>query len=366
MQVIVGTARVSKSSLTQFLALVVVAASFGASSCHRAGPVTYHLPPALSASFSPTQLRPSERYADTFCTILAKEFANQSWMECKEYLRMLRPSSTVPLEEDFSGWTLLRIGGFGAQCLESKLTAFEDAGDHLSSVHKMESLHVPVGGFDTSEHNAERIRDFVTKQPESKKFIVVAHSKGAADTLVALATFPKELERVKAVITIAGAVGGSWLVDRLERLNAKLQSTMELPCSPPTARAGKTAIDSLKRAERYKFVAEHDASAARAYSISAVSSDAQTSKILRGLWRRLEPHSLEQDSHIVEGESVVPWGTFLGRALGDHWAVAMPFDGNPKVRPKALKVIDKNRFPRPALVEAAVRIAIADLATTSR
>ena len=44
------------------------------------------------------------------------------------------------------------------------------------------------------------------------------------------------------------------------------------------------------------------------------------------------------------------------RRRSARFAVAMPFDPNPKVSAKALKVIDQNKFPRAALIEAAVRM----------
>jgi hypothetical protein len=171
---------------------------------------------------------------------------------------------------------------------------------------------------------------------------------------------------------VAGAVGGSWLVDRLAKLNDQVLRNLGLPSCLPDAPAGTAgdpnAIDSMRREVRQEFLAEHEGSAPLAFSISAVSTKEQTSRILQPLWDRVLPYAREQDSHIVERESIVPWGTFLGRALGDHWAVAMPFDPNPKVSAAALAVIDRNRFPRAALIEAAVRIATRALgsAHTSR
>ena len=97
----------------------------------------------------------------------------------------------------------------------------------------------------------------------------------------------------------------------------------------------------------------------RAYSISAVSTKDNTSEVLMPLWKRLGPYTKEHDSHILERETIVPGGRFLGRAKGDHWAVAMPFYG--KVSEDALKIINHNKFPRPALIEAAVRIVAEDL-----
>ena len=329
--------------------------------CKWARPVTYPIAPGVSASFTPSQLAPSEAYAKTFCSVLEHEFANESWETCDKYVRMPQAHPPGTLDRIPPGWTLLRLGGFGAQCLADTAETFADAGKHLEDVHGVPSPHVKLGAFDTTEQNAVRIRDFVATQPASSRFIVVAHSKGAADMMVALTTFPNELRQVRAIITVAGAVGGSWLVDRFQKLNQNLLSELSLPtCVQPRA-AGPNAIDSMRRTNRQAFLAQHEHLAVPAFSLSAVSTKENTSKILRPLWDRVAPYAQEQDSHIVEREAIVPGGTFLGRALGDHWAVAVPFDPNDKVRPSALRVIDKNRFPRPALVESAVRMALSSL-----
>jgi hypothetical protein len=117
----------------------------------------------------------------------------------------------------------------------------------------------------------------------------------------------------------------------------------------------------MRRTNRQQFLADHERLDVPAFSMSAVSTEQNTSRILKGLWRRVAPYAREQDSHIVEREAIVPGGMFLGRALGEHWAVAFPFDPNPNVKPAALTVIDKNRFPREALIEAAVRVALPHL-----
>jgi hypothetical protein len=349
------------SGLHRVVFLFVAWVAISTTACRWARPVTYSLPPGQSASFSPKQLEPSVAYAKTFCSVLSTEF--KTWQACKDYVLMDTSYPAETMDDIPAGWTLLRIGGFGADCMAGTATAFEDAGQHLSDVHNVESLHLPVGPFDSSERNAVVIRDFVAGQAKTKKFIAVAHSKGAADMMVAFAMFPRKLAQVKAVITVAGAVGGSWLVDRLQKLNENILHELDLKCPADALKSGgPNAIDSMRRKTRQEFLAEHDPSPPLWFSISAVSTYDQTSKILQPLWARIVPHAKEQDSHIVEREAIVPWGTFLGRALGDHWAVATPFDPNPKVRPKTLRQINRNKFPREALVEAAVREALKKLA----
>jgi pimeloyl-ACP methyl ester carboxylesterase len=340
------------------LPTVILLMALFASGCKWARPATYPIETGLSSSFTPSERMASDAYAEMFCSVLEAEFHGQ-WGPCNTYLKMTAAPQPQPLDKLPNEWILLRIGGFGAQCLAATAEAFGDAGLHLEQAHGFTQYHVPVGAFDTSERNAERIRDFVLKLSAGHRFIVVAHSKGAADMMTALTQYPNELKDVRALITVAGAIGGSHLVDRLDKLNRDLISQLRLPtCLSQPASSGPNAIDSMRRPVRQTFLAQHEHLTVPSFSISAVSTKDATSEILKPLWERVAPFAKEQDSHIVEREAVVPGGVFLGRALGDHWAVAFPLDPNPKVPRSALRVIDKNRFPREALVEAAVRIVM--------
>jgi pimeloyl-ACP methyl ester carboxylesterase len=333
--------------------------------CRPVPPVTYEIPPGLSASFPPDALKTNKRYQQAFCSVLAERiFDGDGWKECKTYVDM--PSSLQPQplkEERLKGWTLLLVGGFGAQCFSPTVVAFEDAAEHLDQYHDVGYHVIDVNGFGSSEDNAELIVKKVKKLSE-KRFIAVTHSKGAADFMVALTKYPDDLKRVKGLVTIAGAVGGSWLVDDFIGLNNKvLRGLLLNKCEAPK-RLMDNGLDSMRRDTRQKFLASvpHNW---RAYSVSAVSKDANTSDVLKPLWNRVAPYAKEQDSHIVEREALVPRGEYLGRALADHWAVAMPFTPNDKIKDKARRFVDRrvqwNRFPRAPLVEAAVRIVTEDI-----
>jgi len=50
---------------------------------------------------------------------------------------------------------------------------------------------------------------------------------------------------------------------------------------------------------------------------------------------------------------VIPQGTLLALVNADHWAVMTDMQSSPKAAVRALA--DRNDFPRPALVEAALR-----------
>jgi hypothetical protein len=327
--------------------------------CAWAGPVGYPIPPGVSFSFNPDQLAATTKFANVFCAVLDQEFSAEGWSRCQDYLWIQGTPAPTTLGSLPTDWMLLTTGGFGAQCFAPGTVAFSDGADHLFRYHQIGYRNIEVAAFDSSEDNAIRIRDEVTRiasQNPTKKLIAVAHSKGAADWMVALAIYPSELKAVQVLLTVAGAVGGSWLADDFQDLNDKI--IKRLPNPPPSClpagrpRGPQNGIDSMRREIRQTFLAT-TLPTVPAYSISAVSGKARMSRVLMPLWNRLRPYAQEQDSHIVEREAIVPWATFLGRALGDHWAVAMPFENT--VPPTAPDLINWNHYPRQALLEAAVR-----------
>jgi hypothetical protein len=330
-----------------------------AAACAIARPIPYALPPGISAPFRADQLMASAEFAKLFCSVMAEPRIPGDWGGCDEYLEMRFQQPAAPLDAIPTRWTLLLVGGFGAECVADRVPAFVDAAEHLKTEHQIDWDRVKVSAFGSSEQNAAMIADYLRGQASGKAFIVVAHSKGAADVMVALESHPTETRAIAALITVAGAVGGSYLVDDFLDLNERLVKRLELPgCLGPQIPGAANAVDSMRREVRQQFLAR-STSTLPSFSISAVAGEDRMSRALKPLWQRLRRYGREQDSHIVERESIVPWGTFLGRALGDHWAVAMPFEG--RVDADVLEWIDRNHYPRVALIEAAVRYATARL-----
>lgn len=348
-----------RSSRAVRWALPTVVASLTLAACTWAGPLTYEIPPGVSTSFSPTQLQASANYSQAFCSVLAEAGLPGTWGACNQYVKM--PSALPPqaLPAMSTDWTLLLVGGLGAQCFAPAVTVFKDAADHLGTAHGLTAHVIQVAGFDTTDANAQTIRDFVAGRTEPK-FIAITHSKGAADLMTAIAKFPSDMARVQALITVAGAVGGSYLADKLAPLMAGAGELITDACQPPAAGLTATGFDSMTRKVRQDYLAA-TAHTWRAYAISAVATEATISKALKPLWERLLPYARENDSHMVEREAIVPGGTFLGRALGDHLAVAFPFSTTPNLPNRLYDMFNRNVFPRPALIEAAVRFVIADL-----
>jgi pimeloyl-ACP methyl ester carboxylesterase len=335
--------------------VVALAVTVMAACVPKAGPVDYPIPPGISASFSPSQRAATTTFGDLFCEVLG-EFSG--WQPCATYVQDAA-ASAPPIPSTIStDWTLLLVGGLGAECFAPKVETFKDAADHLAT-HGITSHRIPVAGFGTTDANAQTIRDFVVARNEPK-FIALTHSKGAADFMRAMEKFPGDMTRVQALITVAGAVGGSWLADDLAALNEAIGGAIGQACLPAVQALSANGIDSMRRQTRQEYLArvEHTW---RAYSISAVSTKDQTSKALQKLWQRLLPYGLEQDSQVMEREAIVPGGRYLGRALGDHLAVAFPFSTTPNLPASVHEQFNRNAYPRPALIEAAVRYVIDDL-----
>lgn len=72
---------------------------------------------------------------------------------------------------------------------------------------------------------------------------------------------------------------------------------------------------------------------------------------------------------MIREDAIVPHGAYLGTALGDHWAVSLPFEHVLKYHPGTsphdaqliATLVDHNHCPRASLFEAALRFVIADL-----
>ena len=233
----------------------MIAAALAAGGCTWARPVSYGLPPGISASFAPSERQLALDFEKMFCTVLEAEFGAE-WEPCNKYVHMPQahaPQAFAGMPTDF---TVLQLGGFGAQCVINVAETFGDAAEHLRTTHAITAIHVPLGAFDSSESNAVLIRDFIQARDDNEKFVVLAHSKGAADLMVAFATYPSELAQIKAVVTVAGAVGGSWLVDRIPGVIGEiLEAIGGTSCPRQVAAVANNAVESMRRATRQEFLA---------------------------------------------------------------------------------------------------------------
>jgi hypothetical protein len=193
-------------------------------------------------------------------------------------------------------------------------------------------------------------------QSDRRKYIIVAHSKGAADVQVALAQEPGARDAVAAFVAVAGAVGGSRLADLIPaQLDRYLNGYKAISCQGNIA----PALNSLRRSVRQAFLAEHPNPVVPSYSLPAVSTRENTSKALLEGWRLMSVFASREDSQLAYDDAILPGSKLLGVARGDHLAVVLPLE---KSKDTFIRTFaDKGHYPRAALFEAIVRFVTTDL-----
>ena len=115
--------------------------------------------------------------------------------------------------------------------------------------------YIQTRGRQAAEVNADIIRDAIGAMADSARIVLVTHSKGTVDALLALATYPELAGQVVALVSVAGAVNGSPLADTVPDWVAQLAESISLSECPKGH--GVEAADSLRRSTRLTWLATH-------------------------------------------------------------------------------------------------------------
>ncbi|MFI0397718.1 MAG: hypothetical protein ACH34X_01455 [Thiolinea sp.] len=241
------------------------------------------------------------------------------------------------------------ITGLVADCLSHQVTPFHRARQYLHERGFTSSV-LKVNGRSSSQHNAAMIQQALTAFPPKHRFVLLGYSKGAVDALQALITYPGLCERVAAVVSLAGAIGGSPLVETTPAWLKWLFAKLPLPgCQLGDG----AALQSLDRIERKQWLATHNLPAEiRYFSLVALPEPEQVSRILRLNHRKLAQFSLKNDSQVLAEDALIPGSDLLGYANADHWALTLPLAHR---WPFLRFLLDKNDYPREILLESIVR-----------
>jgi hypothetical protein len=223
---------------------------------------------------------------------------------------------------------------------------------------------IDVEGLSSSAHNARLIRDAIMSPPapeDGGRLVLLGYSKGTPDILEAVATYPELRHRVDAVVSVAGAVGGSPLAnDATQSMLDLMQYFPDAECDPGDA----GALESLKPAVRRRWLANHDLPRSiRYYSLVTYPDRERISSLLKPTYDKLSQVDSRNDSQLIFYDQVIPGSMLLGYLNADHWAVAVPLNrSHPYI---STVFVDKNAFPREVLLEAIVRFVEEDLNPTS-
>ena len=317
------------------------------------------LPPGLPDAIEAVDARDASReFAELFCSVLEHvDDVADFWGPCERYI-FGRGDIDTELDDIDTGYRVLIVPGILAQCASDQIKAFERSSRHLRQQHGMTVEYFDVPAVGSSAENGRRIAEHLeaSMAGDPRRWIVVGHSKGAPDTLEGLVNDPDARAAVAALITVAGTIGGSPAADRFGDVVTRIITRFDTPCD--AADAG--GFDSLSTEHREHFIAETDWPVVPTYAIVGIADEENTSKVNQITWDLLSELSPYQDGQVLAEDGIAPRATFLAAAYADHWAIAMPFDflNNDWIN----EFIDKNRYPREALLEAALRFVIRDLA----
>jgi hypothetical protein len=298
----------------------------------------------------------SAGFGDIFCSVLKQNNpGGGEWGPCSRYIDS-PGKEDLKLAPVLTKYRVLIVPGILSSCL-AESPAFQEGQDALKKQYGLDVSLLQVPN-DSSESNAKMIAAYLRdhRAEDGKKYILVGYSKGGPDIQVTLAQEADVVNQVAAFVTVAGASGGSPIADLLPQVTEKYMKTVPLKsCQGDLS----TGFRSLKRETRQAFLAAHPVPTVPTYSLIAKADQSTTSKALLETWRALLSYGTDEDGQVLKDDAIVPGAKFLGAALADHFAVALPFD---KSADSAIRSgMDKSSYPRAALLESLIRFVTADL-----
>ena len=298
-------------------------------------------------------------FRDVFCTVLsAHQGQDGSGENCDSWLvRLADEPRHSPVRPDLHASkraiTVLFVPGFASDCVDETKQTRTDFKDSLARAG-YHFQRVQVSGISSSEENAKLIRDTILADPElgvSRQLIVAGHSKGVDDILEALVMYPELQPRVTAVVSFAGAVGGSPLADLAPDVAVSIARNIPgITCD----RGDGLALESLSPLVRQRWLASHKLpDRIRYYSVVTLPTPDRVSSGLKPGYNVLSEIDPRNDGILLFYDQVIPGSTLLGYVNADHWAIARDFDSSEFALVRTLG--DKTDFPRQALLEATLR-----------
>jgi dienelactone hydrolase len=249
--------------------------------------------------------------------------------------------------------------GLGFDCIEEWLEPIGSVAEHVRR-YGYDQVLVKVDALSSTENNARQIRDAVLAMPPESgpaRLVLIGYSKGAPDILDALVTFPEIRDRVAAVVSAAGAVGGSPLANDAAEYHANL--LRHFPGAVCNAADG-TAVASLRPAARRAWLAANPLPAdVRYYSLVTFPEPQRISAVLKSSYRKLARVDSRNDGQLIFYDQVIPGSHLLAYVNADHWSLAVPIARSHST--VGALFVTQNAYPREALLEALLRFVEEDL-----
>ena len=269
------------------------------------------------------------RFREVYCAVLAARGSEvPDNRPCEDALTRVgtEPAPTgkpVDLGQSRRHLIAVVVPGVGYDCFRPWLDAPNTVITHLRRFG-FDATLLPVDALSGSANNARQIRDALMAMPAPDgppRIVLIGYSKGAPDILEALVAYPEIRSRLAAVVSAAGAVGGSPLANDAEQYQAEL--LRHVPGATCTSGDGG-AVQSLRPAIRKTWLAQNPLPAVlRYYSVVTFPQREHISSILKSSYNKLSQVDSRNDSQVIFYDQVIPGSTLLAYVNADHWALAV-------------------------------------------
>lgn len=254
---------------------------------------------------------------------------------------------------------VVAVPGLGWECIRNYV-ADGSLLSHIQSLDYRLSV-VQAEGLSSSGRNAQLIQQHLIDNnllDGSVELIFLGYSKGVPDILEALQGYPEILPHAVAVISVAGAIGGSPLANTTSQQT--LQTAFEWVPGSDCSNNDGGALQSLRPLVRQQWLADNPLPASlRYYSVVAYPQPENISQALEPSYKKLSQIDSRNDGQLLFYNQIIPGSKLLAYVNADHFAMAIPIARKHDII--ASMAIDKNAFPRELLMQAMLHYVEADL-----
>ena len=352
-------------------AIMVTASIINACSTTPLEPYSEDTPPLILAPASQAGIIDKRgRFREIFCTVLGQHGKTlPDYRPCEDALTRLGieaegSGNSVDLGPSRRNLVAVIVPGIGWDCFVDWLDLKHSTRSHIRrfgyDIHS-----VKVDALSGTQNNAGQIKDAIIAMGDETaepRLVLMGYSKGAPDILEAVVSYPEIHSRIAAVISIAGAIGGSPLA------NDATQSQLELLKYWPDAQCTEgdgRAVESLRPAVRKAWLAANPLPQdIPYYSLVTYPKPERISSVLESSYNKLSRVDARNDSQVLFYDQIIPGSSLLAYVNADHWALSVPIARSHTTIGSLF--VDQNDYPREALLEAILRFVEEELETSGQ